>query len=322
MVKLNNGAIAAAIFQLRHTHSSYRFPFTMMLHLAVFTSLLSDISQRRRAKTTARRKLIGVLMPQWGMAVLFIGCCLLAGCRSDDITESREKPKPPIDPTELQVLKPGTYAQTLVLEDSSIVSFSISIPSSYDAATPIPLVVALHFGKGARYQPFFGNQMLRLMVMPAMRELEAIYLAPDMVGSTWTSEKNETNLIALLEKVFDKYNIDRQRVLLTGFSLGGAGTWYLAGRHQDTFTAALPMAGRPPAEAMETDWQIPLCVIHSADDEIVTVDKTRETVAALRQRGARVEYVELQGVSHFESDKFIEQLRASLIWLKRVWSMD
>jgi predicted peptidase len=47
-------------------------------------------------------------------------------------------------------------------------------------------------------------------------------------GEYWTDSEA---LVALLDDVIKKYSVDPCRVYLTGHSMGGRGTWYLAYRH-------------------------------------------------------------------------------------------
>src|SRR5207302_8139478 len=46
-----------------------------------------------------------------------------------------------------------------------------------------------------------------------------------------------------IEDVMAKYPINRDRISVTGFSMGGAATWYLASHYPELFAAAAPMAG-------------------------------------------------------------------------------
>jgi predicted esterase len=65
---------------------------------------------------------------------------------------------------------------------------------------------------------------------------------------------------------------------------------------------------------------IPVYVIHSTDDEILPVAPVRDHVAALRARGARVEYRELIGLTHFNTGSFVPALREASAWLAQIWS--
>jgi predicted peptidase len=105
-------------------------------------------------------------------------------------------------------------------------------------------------------------------------------------------------------------------VVCTGFSMGGAGTWYLAGRHPDRFTAAIPIAGRPA----ELDFQVPVYVIHSRADQVMPLGPTEAYVARLKAAGRPAELVVVDGITHFQTDRFVEPLRAAIPWLERTWA--
>jgi len=109
-------------------------------------------------------------------------------------------------------------------------------------------------------------------------------------------------------------------VLLTGYSLGGIGTWYVAGRNQDRFTGALPLSAEVPEESLEVEWKIPLYVIHSRKDEIFPASRTEDAVRRLRERGADIEMAMIDGITHFDTGGFVQPLREALPWLRSVWN--
>jgi len=49
----------------------------------------------------------------------------------------------------------------------------------------------------------------------------------------------EAAVMALIESVLSEYSIDRRRILVIGFSLGGQGTWFHESRHSDLFDGRL-----------------------------------------------------------------------------------
>ena len=104
--------------------------------------------------------------------------------------------------------------------------------------------------------------------------------------------------------------------------MGGMGTWYLASRHPDRFTAAIPVAGSPRALG-DDGWAafeaLPLHAIHSVDDEVVAIEPTRRAVAELKSKGAPAELTELEGVTHYNVPGFVRSLREASKWLERVW---
>ena len=107
------------------------------------------------------------------------------------------------------------------------------------------------------------------------------------------------------------------KVLVTGFSMGGAGAWYLAGRHPDRFSAALPIAARPSSEPVE--WKVPLYVIHSRDDEAIQLAPIEDRVAQMQAQGADVKLVVIDGVTHYETALFAKSLSEAVPWVREVW---
>ena len=55
--------------------------------------------------------------------------------------------------------------------------------------------------------------------------------------------------LARQNNCFKCHAIDKAKVVVTGYSMGGAGTWHFAEKYPERFSAAIPVAGRPPASA-------------------------------------------------------------------------
>jgi hypothetical protein len=197
--------------------------------------------------------------------------------------------------------------------------FTLAIPAGHDRATPMPLILSLHYG--GRVTPYFGRGLLEALIAPALAELGAMIVAPDNADRGWANAASEQKLIALLDLIESSYAIDRRRTLVTGYSMGGAGTWYMIARHPDRFAAALPMAGRPPTEELESfGWQVPMYVIHSTADERIPIGPTKDAVAKLEQLGADIELNVIDGITHFEMGAYRPHLAAAVPWIRAVWS--
>jgi len=216
-------------------------------------------------------------------------------------------------PTPVPASSPGVHEQLLQPGNRR---YTIAIPRGSDGSRLLPLVVALHFGGPPT--PYIGRAFLEAVVAPGRRSLDAFLVAPDCTGSDWTGPRSERDLLELLDFLLATYPIDPAKVLLTGYSMGGIGAWHLASRHQDRFAAALIMAGEPSSKAIKADWHIPIYVIHSRDDEIVPLRPTERGVAKLRNRGVDVELVVLEGVTHYQSPRYVPALEASVPWIRRV----
>jgi len=64
-----------------------------------------------------------------------------------------------------------------------------------------------------------------------------------LVHDTWNTVHGERFCLTLLEIAKAREEIDPDRVVAAGFSMGGTGSWFLAGRHADLLAAACPCAG-------------------------------------------------------------------------------
>jgi predicted peptidase len=213
------------------------------------------------------------------------------------------------------VTRPGTHELTL---PGSERRYTLVIPRGYSGDEPVPLIMSLHFG--GPVTPYIGRSLLEQLIEPALDELGAIIVAPDSAANGWANPTAERHVVELLEYIEANYNVDKARTLLTGYSMGGMGTWYLAPRRPDLFEAAIPMAGRPEAGSTGIDWQTPTYVINSRADELIPFERARSAVESLQARGAPIELVAIDGVTHFQIPRYRRYLRAAIPWIEDVWS--
>ena len=215
------------------------------------------------------------------------------------------------------VLAPGLHERTLVRVGEPGVSYAISLPPSYSSSTPAPLILALHYGIGNRDSTGVGSDLVKGIIGPALEGLGAIIVAPDSVRGNWSTSENEKAVNALLDMVMAHYAIDRKRVAVTGYSMGGTGSWYLAEKFPERFSAVLPIASRPPASAV--GWRLPVLAIHSRDDQVVPFDPAAARIAEIQKAGVNARLIALTGIAHYEAGRFREPLRQAVPWLQEVW---
>jgi predicted peptidase len=110
-------------------------------------------------------------------------------------------------------------------------------------------------------------------------------------GQIW----DDTALIALLDHVMAKYQVDPRRAYLTGLSMGGYGTWSLGLKHPERFAAIAPvcgggsyadilLAGPDRRRALRS---LGVWAFHGAKDTVVPPAESRGVVAALKKSGCR-----------------------------------
>ena len=212
------------------------------------------------------------------------------------------------------ITKPGMHELTL---PGSERRYTLVIPRGYSESEAVPLVMSLHYG--GPITPYIGRGLLEQLVEPVLDELGAIIVAPDSAASGWANPTAEQHVIELLNYIEANYNVDPKRTLLTGYSMGAMGTWYLAPRHPEIFEAAIPMAGRPQADSTDLDWRTPTYVINSSADELIPIEPTRAAVESLRAQGAPIEIMIIDEVTHFQIPRYRRHLRSAIPWLEGVW---
>lgn len=195
------------------------------------------------------------------------------------------------------------------------VKYSIAIPANYTGDTPVPLILALHYGyDGSVPDAHTGADMIE--VFRTGLEGFGIFIAPDVVGGDWTDSRNEQAAVWLVQSAMKTYAIDPKRMIITGYSMGGEGTWYIGSRHQDVFTGAIPVAA---PVAGSTEWKIPIYVIHSQDDEVVSHASAKRHAEAIKSNGGKLEFKSISGLTHYDTPSYANHVGEGVRWLEAEW---
>jgi len=107
-------------------------------------------------------------------------------------------------------------------------------------------------------------------------------------------------VIALIDSLrnCDSIKIDDNRIYVTGFSLGGEGTFDILTRRPDLFAAAMPICGIGDTAKAYLYKDIPLWIFHGALDEINSVIYSQMIVAVLKSLEANPKYTEYPDLGH------------------------
>ena len=181
--------------------------------------------------------------------------------------------------------------------------YQLYVPTTYDVATPSPLLVLLH-GYGV-----YPGQIIRYQGFTDLAEERGyIVVAPmgydNLSGyGMWRggpSELSERDVMNVLELTLEEFNVDRDRVYLSGHSMGGAGTLHLAIKYPDIWAALGPVApgwllGMSP-DALPAITHIPVIVVCGDADEVVEISRT--WVAKMAELGMTYRYIEIPGGDH------------------------
>ncbi len=92
--------------------------------------------------------------------------------------------------------------------------------------------------------------------------------------------------------------IDADRVLLTGLSLGGHGTWHYAVDYPERLAAIAPVCGIGDSRRGRRLANLPVWAFHGALDDVVPLAGDLAMVQAVRAAGGRVKFTVYPDIGH------------------------
>lgn len=167
-----------------------------------------------------------------------------------------------------------------------------------------PLVVFLH-GRGSggtdNEKQLFSVPR-KLTSKTFYKENPSFLFAPQCPDDTrgWRGTYID-DVIKLIKEGIEHLPVDRNRIYITGVSMGGFGTWEALSIAPELFAAAVPVCGGASPSIAKRIKNIPIWTHHGEADEVVKVDWTRGIVNALEKAKGNIKYTEYpidSGVKH------------------------
>ena len=206
-------------------------------------------------------------------------------------------PHSPQDPA------PGKQVElSLKTKDGGAMPYLLYQPKNYSQdGKKVPLMLFLH-GRGESDGPLSvvakwgpprrlaaGEHMKYLVVSPQCpRE------------SFWSNDDQQVRLLELLAHIKQTYNIDEDRIYITGLSMGGFGTWRLAADHPEMFAAAAPICGKGEPKHAAKLTELPIWAWHGTEDRAVPYQCSVDMVDAIKAAGGtKVRFTTLAYIGHF-----------------------
>lgn len=206
--------------------------------------------------------------------------------------------------TTLPAAEKGFIYRTMV-SGGKTYAYNVFVPPNYRHDRAWPLILFLH-GSGERGND--GFHQTEVGIARAIRKnhsmIPAIVVMPQCPRNrTWTEPETAKMALSCVEDVTRRYNVDPNRLYLTGLSLGGRGTWYIASRVKNGFAALVPICGGGNIDDAAKLKDTPIWAFHGAADENVPVGETDRMVEAIERAGGDVEYTRMPGANHFIWDR-------------------
>lgn len=205
------------------------------------------------------------------MALFLIGCA--------QMEKTKIKPDP--------ILSPGQHPQAFEKKIIKTVrcKYLLFLPEDYGKINKQwPMILFLH-GAGER-----GSDLEIVKkhgppkIVKDKKDFPFMVVSPQCPANSWWPDETDV-LISLLDDIVARYDIDINRVYLTGLSMGGYGTWHLAYKYPDRFAAIAPICGGGIRLYADKLKDIPIWAFHGAKDKVVPVKESEEMVKAINARG-------------------------------------
>jgi predicted peptidase len=232
---------------------------------------------------------------------------------------------PPEDGSEAIPLEPhlptGVHLQALYQIPDTIegveasqdeMRYLLYLPEGYwdDPEKLWPMIFFLHGGGGEDYDSTYVLSMglpavLHLGEQP--EDFPFVVVSPQSFPrSAWWIDDTLAILNALLGEVIETYQVDPDRVYLTGLSMGGYGSWFLATAYPERFAVMVSVSGSgyrtnfiPEEETLCRLKDIPVWAIHGAQDVISAPEASKLFTSALQLTcGGEVKWTQYEDVGH------------------------
>ncbi|MCA9115865.1 MAG: prolyl oligopeptidase family serine peptidase [Planctomycetaceae bacterium] len=203
-------------------------------------------------------------------------------------------------------LKSEGFVQRVLRDGQTNHRYVVYLPPGYTPHRKWPVLLYLH---GASERGTDGLRPLNNGLAPMIRArpngIPFIAIFPQSTDRSsrilqgWAAESEHADrALAILDDVSRDYAVDPERVILTGWSMGGHGVWSLAAKHPDRFAALVPVAagGEPEVAARVKD--LPVWAFHGRLDRAVPAVTGRKMVEAHQAAGGSSRFTEVRSEGH------------------------
>jgi predicted peptidase len=209
--------------------------------------------------------------------------------------------------------------------------YQVYVPVNYVRGKALPVILFLHgVGEGGEDGLLQTQVGLGPAIRQARQRFPFIVVFPQARhDQLWTGEM-ATLALKTLDQTVEEFKADPQRLYVTGISMGGFGTWYVAAKAPGKFAAIVPICGfvnvkRPdlPAERKTSVMKdnpfakspdpyvavasqiskVPTWIFHGGADPVISPDESRRMFQTLKASGFDVKYTEYDGVAHDAWDR-------------------
>lgn len=145
-----------------------------------------------------------------------------------------------------------------------------------------PLLISLH---GMNQDINYQKNMTQWESIAKKYNFVVVY--PAGINNSWDlfGNRDIDFILAIIEEMYNRYGIDKERVYLSGFSMGGMMSYYAATKIADKIAAIAPVSGYPLwGVNTNSSRPVPIIHIHGTSDDVVSYNNVFNVLNAWVQR--------------------------------------
>jgi predicted esterase len=207
-------------------------------------------------------------------------------------------------PEELEVLLKESH----VINDTIHAPFYYYLPSGYESGKKTPLLIYLHGGVSrSEFLEEYGERLQDNPFLLAAAARNWISLFPlGNFHTAWWTETGINNIKYQIRFLKEYYNIDDDRIFLTGFSDGGSAAFHFSLLSPEDFAAFYPLSGNMLVGSAVTGIPVYprnmsnryLRAVNTDLDGLYPAEKMRLMIATAQEMDANIFYQEYHGIGH------------------------
>ena len=222
----------------------------------------------------------------------------------------------------LPAQRPTGFLDRTVTVGALTMKYQVYVPDSYDGHRSLPIILFMH-GSGERGSDGLEQTQVG---MPAQIRLHrdwfnAIVVMPQCPDDSVFRGAVAQAAFAAFKRSVKEFHGDRERLYVTGLSMGAYGVWQQIVDHPGVFAAAVAVSGGltpsadmanlyvgvkgddPYAYVAQQTKGLPVWIFHGGQDDVVPTVQSRKLVAAMKAAGSSPRYTEYADLGHGAWDR-------------------
>ena len=222
----------------------------------------------------------------------------------------------------LPAQRPTGFLDRTVTVGALTMKYQVYVPDTYDGHRSLPVILFMH-GSGERGSDGLEQTQVG---MPAQIRLHrdwfnAIVVMPQCPDDLVFRGAVAQAAFAAFKRSVKEFHGDRERLYVTGLSMGAYGVWQQIVDHPGVFAAAVAVSGGltpsadmanlyvgvkgddPYAYVAQQTKGLPVWIFHGGQDDVVPTVQSRKLVAAMKAAGSSPRYTEYADLGHGAWDR-------------------